>query len=47
MYIYFYSQHVSDSHVPIIKRIIVSLRHLAYVTLCYYPHRPKLLRTLS
>ena len=34
MYVYFYSLHVSGSHVPIIKRIIVSMRHLVYVTLC-------------
>ena len=34
MYVYFYSLHVSDSNVPIIKRIIVSVPHLAYVTLC-------------
>jgi len=30
MYVYFYSLHVSDSHVPIIRRIIVSMRHLIY-----------------
>jgi len=34
MYVYFYSLHVSPSHVPIIRRIIVSMRHLLYVTLC-------------
>jgi hypothetical protein len=34
MYVYFYSVHVSVSHVPIIRRIIVSVRHLVYVTLC-------------
>jgi len=34
MYIYFYSVHVSDSHMPIIKRIVVSMRRLVYVTLC-------------
>ena len=33
MYVYFYSLHVSGSHEPIIKRIIVSMRHLVYVTL--------------
>ena len=33
MYVYFYSLHVSVSHVPIIRRIIVSMRHLVYVTL--------------
>jgi len=33
MYVYFYSLHVSGSHVPIIRRIIVSMRHLVYVTL--------------
>ena len=32
MYNYFYSLHVSGSHVPIIRRIIVSMRHLVYVT---------------
>jgi len=32
MYVYFYCLHVSGSHVPIIWRIIVSLRHLVYVT---------------
>jgi len=34
MYIYFYSVHVSGSYVPVIRRIIVSVRHLVYVTLC-------------
>jgi len=34
MYVYLYSLHVSGSHVPIIRRIIVSMRHLVYVTLC-------------
>ena len=34
MYVYFYSVHVSGSHVPIIRRIIVSVRRLVYVTLC-------------
>ena len=34
MYVYFYSLHVSGSHVPITRRNIVSLRHLVYVTLC-------------
>ena len=34
MYVYFYSPHVSGSHVPIIRRIVVSMRHLVYVTLC-------------
>jgi len=34
MYVYFYSLHVSGSQVPIIRRIIVSMRHLVYVTLC-------------
>ena len=33
MYVYFYSLHVSGSHVPIIRRIIVSMRNLVYVTL--------------
>jgi len=34
MYVYFYSVHVSGNHVPIIRRIIVSMRHLVYITLC-------------
>ena len=34
MYVYFYSLHVSGSHVPIIRRITVSVRHLVYVILC-------------
>jgi hypothetical protein len=34
MYVYLYSLHVSGSHLPIIRRIIVSMRHLGYVTLC-------------
>ena len=33
----FYSIHVSGSHVPTIRRIIVSMRHLVYVTLCRQP----------
>jgi len=33
MYVYLYSPHVSGSHVPIIRRIIVSMRHLVCVTL--------------
>ena len=33
MYVYFYSLHISSSHVPIFRRIIVSIRHLVYVTL--------------
>ena len=37
MYVYFYSLHVSGSHVPIIRRIIVSMRHRVYVTLCRWP----------
>ena len=37
MYAYLYSLHVSGSHVPIIRRIIVSMRHLVYVTLCRWP----------
>jgi len=32
MYVYFYSLHVSGSHVHIIRRIIVSMRHLVCVT---------------
>jgi len=34
MYVYLYSVHVSGSHVYIIRRIIVSMRHLVYITLC-------------
>jgi len=34
VYVYFYSLDVSGSHVPIIRRIIVSMQHLVYVTLC-------------
>jgi len=34
MYVYFCSLHVSGSNVSIIRRIIVSMRHLVYVTLC-------------
>jgi len=34
LYAYFYSRHISGSHVPIIRRIIVSMRYLVYVTLC-------------
>ena len=30
-YVYFYSLHVSGGHVPIIRRIIASMRHLVYV----------------
>jgi len=37
MYVYFYSLHVSGSHVPIIRRITLSTRHLVYVTLCRWP----------
>ena len=37
MYVYFYSLCVSGSHVPIIRRIIVSMRHLVYVTMCRWP----------
>jgi len=32
MYVYFYSVHVSGNHVPIIRRIIVSMRHLVCVS---------------
>jgi len=32
MYVYFHSLHISGSRVPIIRRIIVSMRHLVYVT---------------
>jgi len=34
VYVYLYSLHISGNHVPIIRRIIVSIRHLVYVTLC-------------
>jgi len=37
MYIYFYFKHVSGSLVPIIRRIILSMQHLVYVTLCRWP----------
>ena len=32
MYVYFYSLHVSGNHLLIIRRIIVSMRQLVYVT---------------
>ena len=35
--IFFYCLPVSGSHVPIIRRIIVSMRYLVYVTLCRWP----------
>ena len=35
LYVYFYSLHVSGSHVPIVRRIIASMRHLVYVTVWY------------
>jgi len=34
MYVYFYSVHVSGSHIPIIRRVTISMRNLVYVTLC-------------
>jgi len=37
VYVYLYSPHVSGSHVPIIRRIILSIRHLVNVTLCRWP----------
>ena len=37
LYVYFYSLNVSGSHVSIIRGIIVSKRHLVYVTLCRWP----------
>jgi len=37
MVVYLYSLHVSGSHVPIIRRIIVSMRHLVYVSLFRRP----------
>jgi len=42
MYVYFYSLHVSGSHEPIIRRIIVSMRHLVYVTLGFPAHRVRI-----
>jgi len=39
IYVYFYSLHVSCSHVHIIRRIIVSIRYLVYVTLCWYAYQ--------
>jgi hypothetical protein len=36
-FVYFHSLHASGTHVPIIRRIIVSLQHLVYVTLCIWP----------
>ena len=33
VYVYFYSLHVLGSHVPIIRRIIISVRHLVCATL--------------
>ena len=36
-YVYFYSLHFSGSQVPIIRRIIVSMRNLVYVTMCRWP----------
>ena len=30
MYVYFYSLHVSGSHMPIIRRFILSMRHLVF-----------------
>jgi len=37
MNVYFYSLHVSGSHVPIIRRIVVSMWHLVYISLCRWP----------
>ena len=37
MYVYVYFLHVSGSHMLIFRRIIVSMRHLVYVTLCRWP----------
>jgi len=34
MYVYLYSLQVLGNHVPIIRRIIVLMRHLVCVTLC-------------
>ena len=39
MYAYFYPLHVSGSHVPIIRRIVASMRHLVYVV-CRLHTRP-------
>jgi len=36
-YVYLYSLHVSGSHMPIIRRIIVSMPHLVCVTMCRWP----------
>ena len=37
MYVYFYSLHVSGNHLLIIRRIIVSMRQLVYVTVYRWP----------
>jgi hypothetical protein len=34
LYVYFNSLHVSNTHVLIIRRINLTIRHLVYVTLC-------------
>ena len=41
MYVYFYSLHVSNSYVSIIRWIAVSMRNLDYVTLCRWPSSRK------
>ena len=49
-YVNFYSLHVSDSHVPITIRIIVSIRNLVCVTLSRWPsgmQEHMLLHTIS
>jgi len=37
VYVYSKSLHVSSTHVLIIRRLIVSIRHLVYVTVCRWP----------
>jgi len=39
IYVYFYTVHVSGSYVPIIGRIIVSMRHVVYVTAYLHTRR--------
>ena len=39
LYVYFNCVHVSGSHVPIIRRIIVSVRYVVYVALCKYAYQ--------
>jgi len=37
MYVYIYSLHILGSHVPIIRRIIVSMWYQVYITPCRWP----------